>query len=101
MHWHMPVQFNFGFLAGLENTVKERLGVFLLFCQQRIGEFERLRQAYTPVRERPHLTCEQAFLWCIMQIDVVLVGEHELHQTQRIAFAGGWRIANGKFRAVN
>ena len=85
VHRDRLIQIHPRFLASGEHFVEEINRLVFLCGQQGIAEIKRVREPDTAMAVGPPLMGEEMLGRGIVQIDVVLVGEHVLHQTKGVA----------------
>ena len=63
-------------------------GIIALLGKQSIGKFKRITEADTTMAIGPCLAAKKVLCRRVMQIDVVFIWEHKLHQPESIALGG-------------
>src|SRR6056297_4330611 len=87
---HLLAKLDLRLLPRIEHRMEECLWIAFLLGQERIGKLERLMETDAAMAEIALVAREQVLGRRVVQIDVVFVREHELHQPERIAVR--WRL---------
>ena len=83
------LKINTEFITGREQHFKQRVRTVRLHAQQKAGKIVRPVNPNASMAEGAHLSLKECAPRRVMQIDVELVGEHELDSAQRIVGSGG------------
>ena len=94
MNGYAQQQINLYLFAQVQGLLEQRLRTVTLHREQGIGKVKRICQTNTAMAEGAHFATKQVLGGCVVKINIMPVGEHELHQPQSIARTG--RLAHAK-----